>query len=213
MNALIPKPDTPPGLHKIVLSLLEKEQKGMILDVGCGEGALAYQLDKIDFQVYACDISQNFKLPNIPWTYWNLNSDSIPYEKDFFDYVACVEVIEHLENPHDLIRKIRWILKDGGKLILTTPNICSISSRIRFLSCGWFSFFGENVTKHVNPLPFWELERILSNNGFVIENIQARGFSKLSKILRLLTFDLIFKPRNKVTLEGGNIIIKSKKNF
>lgn len=207
----IPYTDTPPNLHEKVLALLAKEPRGKILDIGCGGGALAYQLDKMGFRVYASDITQGLKLPNISWTYWDLNSKTIPYDNDFFDYVVCVEVIEHLENPHDLIRKFRNILKNGGKLIITMPNILNISSRIQFAKCGWFNFFSKTTLKHINPIPFWELDRILIKNGFIIEEIQARGFSKLSKILRILTLDYFFTPRNKFILEGSNLIVKAKK--
>jgi len=207
-----PTTSTAPGEHEAVLALLDKEPRGVILDLGSGEGALAYSLAQKNFQVFACDKSSDFKPTDIPWTYWDLNSNAVPYDKDFFDYVACIEVIEHLENPHQLIRLIRTILKDGGKLILGTPNIMSISSRVHFVRSGWFSFFEENEPRHINPVPFWELERILVANGFSIEVFTTNKFLKLAKALRAISFDTIFKPKNKIILEGNILIIVAKKD-
>ena len=92
----------------------------------------------------ACDlVPARFRVESIACIDCDLNTQALPYEPDSFDYVVCVEVIEHLENPYALIRKMGDVLKNSGKLIVTTPNIASITSRPRFLVHGWFDFFDQ----------------------------------------------------------------------
>lgn len=43
------------------------------------------------------------------------------FKKDEFDYILCIEVLEHTETPQELIDEIHRILKKGGKVLLTTP--------------------------------------------------------------------------------------------
>lgn len=205
-----PRPDTAPGVHEAVLSLLQGEPRGKILDMGCWEGALSLALQQRGFEVLACDIARYLKVPNIPWKQWDLNSSTIPYEQDFFDYVALVEALEHLENPHQVIRAIRRILKPEGKLILTTPNILSLWSRIRFASSGWFAFFYQDDPTHINPVPFWELERILTANGFAIEAVTTNRHQRLAVALRPL-LRLLLKPRDKVLMGGSVLIVKARR--
>ena len=65
---------------------------------------------------YAC-----FKAYNI-----DLETDSIPAENDSYDWVTCCEVIEHMEiDPMAMMWEINRVVKRGGSLLLTTPNVVS----------------------------------------------------------------------------------------
>ena len=205
-----PRPDTAPKVHDVVLRLVEGEERGKLLDMGAWEGALSLALKEKGFEVWACDKVPAFKLRDIPWRQWDFNSNDMPFEPAFFDYVVCVEVIEHLENPHRLIRAVRSLLREGGKLIISTPNIASIQSRIRFFLSGWFDFFEPGEEEHINPIPFWELERLLRGNGFVIEAIATNRLTILGEITRPLCW-LLLKPRNRPLMEGNTLIIKARK--
>jgi ubiquinone/menaquinone biosynthesis C-methylase UbiE len=65
----------------------------------------------------------------------------LPFEDKSLDCIACVEGIEHLENPFQTVREFRRIMKEGGLLVITTPNIQNIGSRFRFLMTGGFNYF------------------------------------------------------------------------
>jgi SAM-dependent methyltransferase len=72
-------------------------------------------------------------------------SRPLPLADSSFDYVACVEGIEHLERPVDALREMRRALRPGGRLVLTTPNVLHLASRVRMLLTGFWSSA---------PLPF-----------------------------------------------------------
>lgn len=58
----------------------------------------------------------------------NIEDTAIPVEDDTFDYVLCTEVLEHMEkDPMFMMAEINRVLKPGGTLILTTPNVVSAS--------------------------------------------------------------------------------------
>lgn len=122
-----------PGVHRRVLDLMRNEPRGRVLDLGAGKGNISTELKKLDFHVIACDINpQLFRIKGIRCDYADLNQ-KLPYETESFDYVMCVEVIEHLENPHHVIREIARVLRPEGKVVVTTPNIANFYSRLHFL--------------------------------------------------------------------------------
>ena len=174
-----PKAYAAPFVHEKVLSLLEKEPKGRVLDAPAGEGFASVRLDRLGFEVYALDIEEKqFKPKNIKFEKADLN-DTLPYSDSFFDYVVCIEGIEHIENPNHLIREFKRILKKGGKLIITTPNVLSVYGRLRYLLSGYSDWFHSRinlyegdvdfVSGHINMVGFPELYFILNKNEFEIE--------------------------------------------
>lgn len=166
------------GLHNIILNLLKKnyeETNHKLLDLGAGEGALSLKLKKFGFDVYATDISAEiFKVKDIPFKIANLDKN-IPYTDNFFDCIVCVELLEHLKNPWITMEEIRRVLKQNGLLVLTTPNIHNLSSKLRFFLFN--KFYGFNATKitspmeHIHPFTVTELKLMLNENGFKLLKI------------------------------------------
>lgn len=199
------------GTHQEVIELLKNEKKGLVLDAAGGEGALSQNLQKLGFDVTACELQpENFKAENIRCDKINLNND-LPYQNEIFDYVTSVETIEHLENPWHFLREISRILKVNGKLILTTPNVNSISSRMLFLyNLNYHDF--EEYTYHVSPINFNMLSKMLTDSGFIVETITTNKFIKPKFSLLFHILYPILKPQNKVILLGDILIMKLKKH-
>jgi len=57
------------------------------------------------------------------------------------DWLLCLDVLEHLLNPFDLMKEIHRILTDGGKAILNVPNHFNLSGRVKIL-------FGNGMDVH-----------------------------------------------------------------
>jgi len=200
------------AIHETVLNLISKEPRGLLLDAGAGSGALSLELYKLGFNVIAVDINNNFKAKeienNIEFISYDLDKD-IPFKNGVFDHVISVEVIEHIENPWHFLREISRVLKNQGKLYLTTPNIHSLHQRIYFLLSKPFYFFSIGDfkgNKHITPIPYWNLERMLDISGFEVEKV---------------TFNRAFFPKIKIKnknlkapkdfLFGENLIVIAKK--
>ena len=125
--------------HDWVIKHLSKEKTGSLLDAPAGTGALAISLRDIGFKVMCCDINPSiFSADGIEIREGDL-SQSLPYLSSSFDFITCIEGLEHLENPFNAIREFFRILKPGGKLILSLPNYLNIERRMKFLVTGLFS--------------------------------------------------------------------------
>lgn len=116
-------------------------KKSAILDVGCGGGEFLTQLKKEGFSILsATDMDQYFdpSASNIEFKKTNFCYEKLPWGDNSFDVVTAWEVFEHLENPHFIAREIERILKPGGTLVISMPNVFHIISRLVFLKTGDF---------------------------------------------------------------------------
>jgi SAM-dependent methyltransferase len=110
----------------------------------------------------------------------------LPYENASFDVVLLVEVLEHLENHRLALCELARILKPGGVLILTTPNIMRLSSRFHFFLSGYhkvkrrfipFDTPLEHAHRfHNYPIDFPILYYMCKQNGLTPERL---GHSKI----------------------------------
>jgi SAM-dependent methyltransferase len=207
------RPDTADLVHDVVLSLLRSEKAGCLLDVPAGEGAFAAHAKELGCEVYCGDIvPDRFRVPGLTCDRVDLNQ-RWPYPSDKFDYVTSIEAIEHLENPWHMIREVARVLRMGGKLFLSTPNILSIKSRISILLYGYPNYFTAMVNHdpgtnkelkelpvdHINPVSFFELRHILARNGFLIERVETnRCLKKRSLLYQLLRLLLQTRGRSQV---------------
>lgn len=220
-------------LGEAIVNLVINDNIGKVLDLGCGDGRTGKMILDKGFSVQACDIDkERFEFQNtIPFNNSDL-SEPLPYNNSSFDYVIFMEVIEHIYNPNYVISEISRILKPGGRLILSTPNILNIGSRFRFLFEGSFDFFREppldyskNFPKaiqnmHVIPWRYQELEYLLYRNNLeVIDTHTDRlkmNFMPLKALLSPFMYlngiskDFYSKNRESVSYSRINRIILSK---
>ena len=81
----------------------------------------------------------------------DLESEPIPAPNDFFDFIICSEVVEHMDvDPMYMMSEINRVLKVGGTLVLTTPNACSTQSIWKILR-GYEPYFYMQYQKDRNP--------------------------------------------------------------
>ncbi len=151
--------------------------RGDYLDVGAGNGEL---IDRVvrEFPVRprACDYRDDLiTLGDVPVDVADLNNDPLPYPDDAFDLVTCTEVIEHLEHFRAPLREIHRILRPGGLLVVSTPNVLNLRSRLRYLFFGFFNMFGplrigddrhHSTHGHINPVSYFYLAHALAGAGF-----------------------------------------------
>ena len=105
---------------------LEKIENQRIGDFGCGYGCLFKRLDSdknkfFGFDGYASEAATSY----CDYTMVDLDqkfSDSFLKNEEQVDVATCLEVIEHVQNPYNLLYEIKKILKQDGLLYLTIPH-------------------------------------------------------------------------------------------
>jgi ubiquinone/menaquinone biosynthesis C-methylase UbiE len=110
--------------------IVNKNKPLKILDVGCSTGKLMYEFYKIDTsnEIMGIDIDPDAKEKSIPEVKDNIlvgNFVDFPFSDGQFDIVTLCFVIEHLLNIKPYIEKAIKVLKPGGLLFISTPDILS----------------------------------------------------------------------------------------
>jgi methionine biosynthesis protein MetW len=191
-----------PRHREIVRIITKTKDSGKVLDLGCGEGQILKMLPN-SYEKYGVDISENaLKLVNDRNIYvksCNLNRD-FPFHMNF-DFIICSEVLEHLEQPSNVLENVKKYLTKDGLFLVTTPNITLWTHRIRLL-IGKFPNYDKS---HIN---FWDLDsfiKLLHNYGYEILNFYPTlfnpfFFSKLSlryiQIYKLFGEQFLFICKN-----------------
>lgn len=173
-----------PGVHSAVAEEIQKRvpAPAKLLEIGAGAGALSLRLYRLGYEVHAVDIdARNFDVPQVSFTQVKAEDTlSAVLGKEKFQVVVAVEVIEHVTSTAKFLREAAALLAPGGYLVLTTPNLCSVYSRLVFLKEGRFYHFqGEDSWKmgHINPVPYFVLEQFANEYGFAL--VTRRGVGSM----------------------------------
>jgi 2-polyprenyl-3-methyl-5-hydroxy-6-metoxy-1,4-benzoquinol methylase len=158
-----------------------------ILDAPCGSGVLAAALAERGFAAVGADVDTEAAAMLGPaFSQVNLN-ESLPWKEQTFDAVFSTEGIEHLENHFSFLRGICRILKPGGILLLTTPNIAALRSRMRFFGSGFFGRDSRPLNEaarhplhHIGLATFPELRYKLHTSGFRLAEVRHTHIKPIS---------------------------------
>jgi SAM-dependent methyltransferase len=171
--------------RRATLALLAGLTPGRVLDAPCGDGALARELSSRGWRVLAADIA-----PTRPGAGGSLTSlrldleQPLPFADGVFDAVVSLEGIEHLLSPARCLAEFCRVLRPGGRLVLTTPNVNNLQSRWHYLIGGRFSGFRPVVRRavtamdgapvaHVTPPYLPTIVYVLSRHGVVVEGVDV----------------------------------------
>jgi SAM-dependent methyltransferase len=117
------------GRRRILLSILDRylganaTNGRQILDVGCGTGTMLTHLARfgdargVDMDLEAVGYCHDRGLRQVTQS----DADKLPFEKDTFDLVTALDVVEHIDDDLGALREMRRVIKPGGLLLLTVP--------------------------------------------------------------------------------------------
>lgn len=221
-------------VHKAIFNLLKDEPGKSLLDLACGRGELGTALGDKGFRVVFAD-RYDFPPDRGRCARVDLN-EPLPFKNGRFDIIICAESLQYLENHEAFFSEANRLLSPEGILVVSFPNILTLSERFYFLRRGWFSCFrpvrGENrhsewanVVYHV--FSFVEIYQYLKKNGFEIirafsPDISKKGIWLYPLIKGFYSLGLIFdrdieKARlvawlmSRDFLTGDHLIVSSRK--
>lgn len=152
---------------------LANEPVGALLDVGCGGGRFLNRMQKRGWQVEGSDFDEQATKKvttryGIKTHVGDLSQCALP--SNSFDAITMSQTIEHLYTPDATLRECLRILKPGGLLVMTTPNVNSIAaSEFGVHWRGW------EAPRHLHLFSVESLQRLTQRAGFEI--VEARSYT------------------------------------
>lgn len=191
--------------RRSILALVERNADAVLLDTGCGDGHFTARLG----QAIGTEHLQGVE---IAWAAWPVAEKAsgiavraadlnfrLPYEDASFDVVHSNQVIEHLYNTDLYVGELLRVLRPGGYVIVSTPNLaawynvaflvvglqpptCKVSDRT--ISTGTPCDLGsqqpvdEDESRHLHLRIFTQraLRELFESSGFSIEKVSGAGF-------------------------------------
>ncbi len=116
--------------HKPFFKHFPRDKKGVLLDIGCGDGVFLKEVKKLGFEVWGIDLDkksiktarEKFGLMN---TYPMFLEEFSQFAEESglkFDVITFFEVLEHQDNPQNFIKNVKKLLKPNGYIAGTVPN-------------------------------------------------------------------------------------------
>jgi 2-polyprenyl-3-methyl-5-hydroxy-6-metoxy-1,4-benzoquinol methylase len=203
---------------------------GRILDAGCGDGLFLGELDRAGslcargWELYGMDYSSAMisEARKRPYVFRECNLEQgIPEADGSFDIVTASEVIEHIYDPDQLISEAHRVLRPGGLLLITTPNLQAWYNRALF-AAGIQPLFYETSTRstHIGAGAIKPLKRgstpvghlrlfnrralldLLESQGFRVLAVRAAVFESLPGLLQRI--DRVFNRRPSL---ASNLVV------
>ncbi len=175
------------------------EFSGLVIDLGCGSGVTSGKLRKTGKFGWVCGVEGNPEVGKIA----EKNLDQVivgdvekieyPFEKGSIDTVLTLDILEHLLDPWKVLSQINDLLKPGGTLVVSIPNVRHFSVVIPLLFLGDWRYQQEDIldSTHLRFFTKKTTIRMLEAAGFEIVKVDHNGAKAgLSALVNKLTFGL-----------------------
>lgn len=174
-----------------VLKLLREGEPGRLLDIPSGAGPITSGAREMGYRVCELDL---FPKPGMQ----GVRADAcapLPFADASFDVLVTMEGIEHFENQTGFLRECARVLKPGGRMILTTPNILHLVSRVsgfltgqRLMQQGFVNEYvtlrtssdGRQHHGHAYLIDIFRLRYLLCTAGIKLDGLCFCGLSPSS---------------------------------
>ncbi|KUN28784.1 SAM-dependent methyltransferase [Streptomyces antibioticus] len=196
---------TPRSLRqaRMLATALRTRPAQTILDIGCGDGTAAATAAPLlpGHHLVGVDWSQDAlrrARTRIPYAVrGELTGGGLPFGTGSVDAVLFSEVVEHLVDPDAAMDEIRRVLRPGGHLMLSTPNLAAWYNRALLLA-GVQPVFsevslraihgrpGREVVGHLRLYTARALREFVAAAGFTVVRLEGAPFHGVPRPLRPL---------------------------
>jgi SAM-dependent methyltransferase len=182
---------------RILLSAVEP--RGLCLDLCTGAGVNADGIREAGFYPVCGDLyPERAKARGTALVQLDF-ADPLPFRSECFDAILCSEAIEHHPGQMSLLHECARVLKKGGTLVITTPNVLNLRARLSTLLNGHYTFGRTPISEvtqfwpsrggkgsyfgHVFLASYFVLRFLLAHAGFRITRVTTAKYSRSSLLL------------------------------
>ena len=175
-----------------ILSRCSLDKKN-VLDIGCGGGILSEELYKQGAKVTGIDSSS--KSISIAKQHAEQNNYDIEYinksifeitDLGIYDFIICFEMIEHINEPNDLIKKIKELSSKKSGLFLSTINRNLKSFMLAKIMAEYvLNYVPKGTHQYAKFITPYELTKMLENNNYKLNDISGLNFNPLDESFQL----------------------------
>lgn len=151
------------------VNFLQGFEGGKLLDVGCGGGGFLARMSRLGWIAHGVEPDSNAaehaaRLPGVTVHQCTLEDAGFP--SNHFDAITLNHVIEHLDTPDRTLREIARVLKPGGTVVATTPNIAGRGHR-RF-GANWYHL---DLPRHAVMFSPQSLQALTTGCGLKVRDL------------------------------------------
>jgi len=197
---------------KALLEVLGQESKRKCLLITCGDnnGAMNWHLKKTGGMWNWADaerdsIAQISEVTGDEVAEMDKDNPVLPFSANSFDVVVTIDVHEHLSNPELLNQELARLVKDGGKVIVTTPNgdKHKLVTRIK----GWIGMHPEDYGHYVIGYDVPQLKQQLETVDFTpyADTSYSKFFTEIMELAINFIYVKVLSKRSEAKVEKGQI--------
>jgi len=158
-------------VFKQCLAALNKlcPDKGRLLDVGCGTGefledaiAEGWRAEGIESSLAAAEFAQTHK--KLPVHHAVL--ENAPFARQSFAVITLLDVLEHLRDPQEELKRVRNLLHKRGIVVVRLPNTNFHLVKCHFCDVFHVPDYGLQMRYHLNHFTPATMKRLLRQTGF-----------------------------------------------
>jgi SAM-dependent methyltransferase len=186
-------------LRSEILHLLP-ETLSRVVEVGCGEGFTLEYLRGNGRCQWTCGVelvpeaAQQASLRVDEVYEGNIETMDLPIEPSSVDAILCLDVLEHLVDPWSVIHKLHTLLRPGGVIIASIPNVRHFRVLFPLLVSGRWEYTSAGLLDktHLRFFTKRSAMALMECSGLHIDAVEATGLTgPRTRLLNALTFSLV----------------------
>jgi glycosyltransferase involved in cell wall biosynthesis len=171
------KKSDPYSSHAQILKWIEQERPAEVLEVGTATGYLSSEMVKLGCRITG--VEQDPEMAEIARPHCREMIVSDIEKLDFnklgrYDAVVFGDVLEHLRDPREILQRVSGLLKPGGKVLMSLPNVANIWVRLNLLF-GRFNYSRVGILDetHLRFFTLQTMKQLADDSGFDVISVNA----------------------------------------
>jgi 2-polyprenyl-3-methyl-5-hydroxy-6-metoxy-1,4-benzoquinol methylase len=164
------------SIRKDLLELIpETNRGGVLLEIGAGKGntlhfAKTHHYASEVHGIELCKIDNSFQKNDQldSFTIGDIETMDIDFDSGRFDVILCGDVLEHLKEPHSVLKRLSPLLRPNGVIIASIPNIREVNTLKSIVFQGDFKYTDTGILDRTHLRFFCKknIVELFTDNGY-----------------------------------------------